>query len=249
MRVTDDPDRGISDRQAVRSEEQRIPLVAARCGSAQRVDILIGGAHSRNCDVSCATAVHETSADDHAWRIANDVGALGFVRAESFQKIEDLRAAEIGHLPSVTSELHAQLPGQVLCGVRPRVQRDLHSLVRQRGGVLERAEEASPGSIHRDWQDYVARFLVVADDRQIDFLIQEAKICTNFKLFLQLGTQRWIAESGAAGDAGNAANRAAQHVAVTRPELDYSAQRIERGVHIRLTTGFAISRTQLAETE
>ena len=107
MRITDDPDCGISDRQAVRSEEQCVLLVATGCRRAQRVDILIGGAHSRDCDVRSAAAVHKASADDHPRGVAYHVGTLGFVRAESFQQIEDLRAAEIGHLPPIASELNA----------------------------------------------------------------------------------------------------------------------------------------------
>src|SRR5204862_4191920 len=124
-----------------------------------------------------------------------------------------------------------------------------NSLVRQRCGVLEGADESRTGRVHRDRQNDVARFLVVANHRHIDSLIEKGEIGANFKLFLQLGTQRWIAESGAAGYAGDAANRAAQNVTITRSELDYGAQCVERGIDVRLTTGLTVSRAQLAKAE
>src|SRR3954468_21820953 len=108
MRIADDSDCWISDRQTVGTEEQRVPLVAARCRGAQSVDVLSGRAHSGNCDLRSGTAVHETGADDDARRIANHVSAFSFVRAKSFQQIEDLSSAKIGDLAAVAAELHAE---------------------------------------------------------------------------------------------------------------------------------------------
>ena len=107
MWIADDPNRRISDWQAIRPEKQRVRLVATRSRSAQRVDVLVRRAHARHCDVRCATAMHETGADDDARRVANDVGSFSFVRSESFQQIEDLSAAQIGNLAPIASELNA----------------------------------------------------------------------------------------------------------------------------------------------
>ena len=121
MWIANDADLGISDRQTIGPKEQRIGLEATGRRRAHSVDVL-GACHPGHRYLSSATAADEPGADDHTRRIANHVSPFSFVGAESLQQVEDLRATQVRDLAAVAPELNAELPRQVLSGIRPSVE-------------------------------------------------------------------------------------------------------------------------------
>jgi hypothetical protein len=193
--------------------------------------------------------VNECRPYDHARRISDHIRALGFVGAEAFEQIEYLGSAKTRDFALVASVKNSEFPRQILRGVRTNVERDLDALVAQRTRILECPEEAGCRGVYSYRQNYIRRFLVVADHRQIDFLIEKAQVGADLGLALELGAERRVAQEGAAGHTGNSANGGAQRVPIPRAELHNRAQGVESSVDIGLTPGLSVSRPQFSEAQ